>query len=73
MKRKSFKKVPYSAQAQITVEKTARLLAREDANRLYAETPYGPIGEESVSYICPLALLWTMASASDGFGMFLFA
>ena len=24
-------------------------------------------------YICPLALLWTMASASEGFGMFLLA
>ena len=76
MKRKSFKKVPYSAQAQLTGEKTARLLAREDANRLHAETPYGPIGkvlrfgEEAVQYICPLALLWTMASASEGFGMF---
>ena len=55
------------------------IYALEDGGRLRAETPYGPIGkvlrfgEEAVPYICPLALLWTMASASEGFGMFLLA
>ena len=59
--------------------KRARDLGAENQDRLHAETPFGPIGkvlrvgEEAVPYICPLALLWTMASASEGFGMFLLA
>ena len=56
---------------------TAQRIARAHTARLDAETPYGPIrkvlrfAEEVVPYICPLALLWAMASASDWFGMFL--
>ena len=79
MPRRIFNNVPYSAQSKLTQAKTAQRIAREDADRLHAETPYGPIGkvlrfgEEAVTYICPLALLWTMASASDGFGMCLLA
>ena len=78
MRRKQVSWVSYEAEERFTGKKV-RHFAGEDTDRLHAETPYGPIGkvlrfgEESVSYICPLALLWTMASASDGFGMFLLA
>ena len=67
--------VSYSAQEQLTGKKRRRL-ANVHYDRLDADTPYGPIGkvlrcgEEVVHYICPLALLWMMASASEGFGMF---
>ena len=59
--------------------KRARDIAGDNAANLHAETPYGPIGnvlrfgEEVVPYICPFAVLWTMASASEGFGMCLLA
>ena len=68
----------YGAQERLT-GKTVRHFAGEDTDRLRAEIPYGPIskvlrfGEEAVPYICPLALLWTVASESEGVGMFLLA
>ena len=64
----------YNTQARLT-GKSARHLTDENNDRLHAETPYGAIGkvlrfgEEAVQYICPLALLWTMASTCEGFGM----
>ena len=67
--------VSYSAEEQPTGTKRRRL-ANVHYDRLDADTPYGPIGkvlrfgEEAVQYICPLALLWMMASASEGFGKF---
>jgi len=69
---------PYEAQGRLTGKRSCDI-AGENIDRLHAETPYGPIGkvlrvgEEAVPYVCPLALLWTMASASEGFGMFLLA
>ena len=68
----------YETQGRLT-GKRSRDIAGENIGRLHAETPYGPsgkvlrFGEEVVTYVCPLALLWTMASASEGFGMFLLA
>ena len=70
MVRKQVSRGSYRAQERLTGKK-ARHFAGEDIGRLHAETPYGPIGkvlrfgEEAVPYICPLALLWTMASASE--------
>ena len=78
MERQHISIVSYSAEEQLTGNKRRRL-ANVHYDRLDADTPYGPIGkvlrfgEEAVPYICPLALLWTMASASEGFGMFLLA
>ena len=61
----------YEAHGRLTGQ-GSRVLAYEHKDRLHAETPYGPtgkvlrFGEEAVPYVCPLALLWTMASASEG-------
>ena len=74
MKRGQEHGAAYNTEARLT-GKSARHLSNENDGHLHAETPYGPIGkvlrfgEEVVPYICPLALLWTMASASEGFGM----
>ena len=75
MRREQFSGVSCAAPERLTGKK-ARHFAGEDTDRLHAETPYGPIGkvlrfgEEAVPYICPLALLWTMASASMGSACF---
>ena len=75
MRREQDHGVTYKTQERLA-GKRARNLADENTDRLHAETPYGPIGkvlrfgEEAVPYICPLALLWTMASASEWFGSF---
>ena len=64
----------YAAAERLT-GKRAFVAARDDGARLHEETHYGPIvkvlhfGEQVVTCICPLALLWSMASASDEFGM----
>ena len=76
MERQHISMVSYSAEEQLTGKKRRRL-GNVHYGRLGADTPYGPIskvlrfGKEAVQYICPLALLWMMASASEGFGMFL--
>ena len=64
----------YAAIQRITGKKRSASAA-DDYDRLRAETPYGPIakvlrfGEEALTYICPFALMWSMASASEEFGM----
>ena len=78
MRRNQVHGVAYKAQELLSGNKSHHI-AGENIGRLHEETPYGPIGkvlrfgEEAVPYICPLALMWTMASASEGFGMFLLA
>ena len=66
----------YAAAERLTGRR-AKVAAREDGGRLREGTHYGPIakvlhfGEQVVTCICPIALMWSMASASDEFGMFL--